>query len=174
MVVACLSYLVAAALPSWHQYRSGQRLIQTAETLAQDLRQARSLALTHNTPYFIHYDLVTSHDAGPAAEEWCALLADRPDCHCRVANTEPACALPAANEQLRTSAAAFPGIHLREAAFGGRNYTRFEPVRGTARFGRLRLGDDFEHQLQITISLLGRVRICRPAGTTAMATYPPC
>jgi type IV fimbrial biogenesis protein FimT len=166
LTIACLSLLVAAVIPDWQQYRSANRLLQAAETLAQDLRSARSLALIHNTPYFIYYD--------NADESWCYLLTTHSDCHCLAPSPEPACLPGVATITPPVSADDFPGIYLTEALFGTQALASFEPIRGTARFGHLLLEDNYRHRLQINVSRLGRIRICHPQDSIRTGSYPAC
>jgi len=173
--IASLAIILAASLPGWQQNLSGHRLARAAEDLAQDLRSARNLSLTHNKVYFVHYDNSTHHGgSGLDAASWCTLRSTQTNCHCLAPNPAAACLEPAGNDIQRVDSHDHPGIHLVEARFGGQNYTRFDPARGTARFGRLRLQDDFQRSLQINVSLLGRVRICRPAGTISTGSYAAC
>lgn len=175
---ATLSILVASIIPAWQQNQSRQRLLQTAEDLAQDLRSARSLSRKHNSPYFIHFDISASHSGvgtgDESGENWCYSLATQADCHCLAPTSDPNCQLTGNNNYHRISSHDYPGIRLTEARFGTQHYTRFEPVRGTARFGRLLLEDNFQRQLQINVSLLGRIRICHPSNTLTTGAYPVC
>jgi len=175
LVITCLSLLAAATIPAWQQQQSGNHLLQAAETLAQDLRNARSLALIHNTPYFVHYDNASNHNSAYSSADsgtaWCYQLATHADCHCLEPSPEPDCQ---STTYPTVNAEEFPGIYLSEALFGTQHYTRFEPVRGTARFGHLKLDDNFQRSLKINISMLGRIRICHPPGTIATGPYPSC
>lgn len=176
VTLATLSILATLAIPAWQQHQSRQRLFQAAENLAQDLRSARSLSLKHNTPYFIHYDNTvtdnkTEGKAGPASittTHWCYTLSTRADCHCDADKAEPDCPLT------MVTGHDYPGIHLNEALFGHQHYTRFDPVRGTALFGHLLIEDNFQRRLQINVSLLGRIRICRPSGDLSHSGFPRC
>lgn len=172
--ITCLSLLTAAALPAWQQNQSGHHLIQTAEVIAQDLRSARNLSLDHNTPYFIHYDNSSAHTGSGSDNDWCYILATQAGCHCLDSVPAQECQPATDNNFHQVSAADHPGIHLTEARFGNRNYTRFDPVRGTASFGRLLIENDFQRRLQINISLLGRVRICQPDKIRVTGPYPAC
>jgi Tfp pilus assembly protein FimT len=172
MALACLGLLMAAALPAWQRFRSEQRLIGTAETFVRDLRSARSLTLLHNTPYHLHFDTAALH--GETGDDWCYVMATGPGCHCLDSVAPPTClALPDRRRHWQR-APAFPGIHLREAVFGSSNDVHFNPVRGTANFGHLRLEDDYNRALIINVSLLGRIRICHPPASASAGGYPVC
>jgi type IV fimbrial biogenesis protein FimT len=172
MAVACIGLLTAAALPAWQHLHSEQRLIEATETFVRDLRSARSLTLLHNRRYYLHYDTAAQHNSN--GDDWCYTLASEPDCHCLNSAVAPAClALPDRHRHWQRSAT-FAGIHLSEVVFGGDNNVSFNPVRGTASFGHLRLADEYNRALIINVSLLGRIRVCHPAGSAATGSYPAC
>ena len=175
VVVACMTILLTAAIPAWLRNQSGNHLILAAETMAQDLRSARSLTLSRNTPYYLHYDNHQVHTAATAAEDWCYILSAEDGCHCLDAASLTAGCVPQNDRTAKTvHSGDYPGVHLIEARFGNQHSTWFNPVRGTARFGHLSLGDDFERRLQINISMIGRIRICRPHGLSSLGPYPLC
>jgi len=171
-VTACIGLLMAAAIPAWQQIRSSQQLIQVTELFAADLRNTRRLTLLDDTPYYLHFDTTALHDS--AADDWCYVMATDSDCHCLGVAGPPACQAMTDRQRHWQQAAAFPGIHLSEAIFGSHHYIVFNPVRGTASFGHLRLEDDYHHVLIINVSLLGRIRICRPTEAAAIGRYPLC
>ncbi len=164
-----LAILVTQALPAMGTALDRQRLKAAAETLAADLRGARALARTD--PLAPALTLSFRSGAG-----WCYGLARRP-CDCRQTGVaQPAaCALSLGGRlQLRRrEAAAFPGIILQHAGFPG-GQARFDPVRGLASPGSLALASRRGERLELRLGLLGRVRICRPAGHPAPPGYPPC
>ena len=171
-VTACMALLVAAGIPAWQQIHSAQRLIQATEFFATDLRSTRRLTLLHDTPYYLHFDTATLHNVD--GEDWCYVMASDADCHCFDVAGPPACQAMPDRQRHWQQSADFPGIHLSEAVFGSHNYVVFNPVRGTASFGHLRLEDEYNRVLIINVSLLGRIRICRPAAATAIGRYPLC
>jgi len=168
--------LMTAAIPAWLSNQSGNRLILAAETMAQDLRSARSLTLSRNTAYYLHYDNHQVHSTPVSEDDWCYILAAGVDCHCLEAASQATSSCQPGNDRITKAvrSADYPAVHLIEARFGSRHSTRFDPVRGTARFGHLSLEDDFGRRLQINISLIGRIRICRPQGSPSVGPYPLC
>ena len=174
-VIACMAVLITVAIPAWLSNQSGNRLILAAETMAQDLRSARSLTLSRNTAYYLHYDNHQLHSASVSEDDWCYILAAGDDCHCLEAAAPAAICQPGNDRATKAVRSAdYPAVHLIEARFGSRHSTRFDPVRGTARFGHLSLEDDFGRRLRINISLIGRIRICRPRGSPSVGPYPVC
>lgn len=167
-----IALLSAVAIPAWQQHLAAQRLLQTTEHLVQDLRSARTLALTNNTAYFIHFDTAANHINATA--DWCSVMSAGPGCHCLGENSLPACAVTPDRRLHWQQASDFPGISLTEAVFGSHNEIRFNPVRGTASFGHIDLQDDYNHQLKITISMVGRIRICSPPDAILLPPYPSC
>lgn len=169
VALAVLAILVTQAVPAMGRVLDRQRLRAAAETLAADLRGARALARTNP----LAPALTLSFRTGTG---WCYGLARRP-CDCRLASPHQAAACTLARGgQLhlhRREAAAFPGITLRRVTFpGGR--ARFDPVRGLASPGTLALDNRRGERLELRLGLLGRLRICRPAGHSAPPGYPSC
>jgi len=171
-VTACIGLLVAAGIPAWQHHRTAQQLIQASEYIADDLRSARRLTLLHDTPYYLHFDTAALHHVD--GHDWCSVMATDSDCHCLGAAAVPTCQAMPDRRRHGQQASDFPGIRLREAVFGSHNYVVFNPVRGTASFGHLRLEDEYNHVLIINVSLLGRIRICRPVAAATIGRYPRC
>ncbi|MAT65865.1 MAG: hypothetical protein CMN57_09495, partial [Gammaproteobacteria bacterium] len=100
-----------------------------------------------------------------------------PDCDCRQADaTHPeACLFTRRNVQrlVRRDAGPYPGITLNRAAFTLGSSLRFDPLRGLASAGRLEVENRYGQQLQVRVSPLGRIRICRP-GTQGAWGVEPC
>ena len=171
-VTACIGLLVAAGLPAWQQSRATRQLIQATELFAGDLRNTRRLTLLHDRSFYLHFDTAALHSID--GDDWCYVMATDTNCHCLGISVPPACQALPDRQRHWQQAADFPGIHLSEAVFGSHNYIVFNPVRGTASFGHLRLEDEYNHVLIINVSLLGRIRICRPAAALVIGHYPPC
>jgi len=170
--LTCIALLIAIAIPAWQQMVSAQRLIQTTETLAQDLRSARRLSLLNNTPFYIHFDNTLNHN--PVANDWCYVLSTVSDCHCLNATTPPPCMIMPDHLQHWQKSSDYPGIMMTEVVFGNHHSIRFNPVRGTASFGHIRLENSHNRALLIYVSLIGRIRICSPVDVALTASYPSC
>lgn len=169
--LAITAILMAVAIPGWQTFVNRSQLQLAAEQISQDLRQARSLAARHKQAYFIHYQI---HSTG-----WCYITAPVADCQCDQSQGNQDCEVQRHGDHYRLiqSHDTFPGIRLTEALFSNQSYTRFDPIRGMAKFGHITLADAHNNQLAIKVSLLGRVRICRPdipASNGQLIRYPIC
>lgn len=149
IALAVLAILATMAMPTLGERLARQRLASLAETLAMDLNEARLEAVQSGQPLHV----VFSGDAG-----WCYAVASTAGCAC---GTPQPC-------QLKTERAAdWPGVTLVSAS-----NVMLEPV-GTPDLGvqvSLR-GVDGQHEVQVSLSLLGRARICT---TTQLAGQAPC
>jgi prepilin-type N-terminal cleavage/methylation domain-containing protein len=59
MVVAVVAILTAAVMP-WAESSSHETLVAAAQTVATDLAYARSLAVTNNSKYVVHFDVANN------------------------------------------------------------------------------------------------------------------
>ncbi|NCA69853.1 MAG: prepilin-type N-terminal cleavage/methylation domain-containing protein [Sphingobacteriia bacterium] len=169
LMVALLvvAILISLSAPMMRDLVTRNRLKTAAQAFAEDLQWTRSEAIRRNQELFVTIDSAT----------WCYGISLSNACDCRL--TDPrdttACALPTAGEAvLKTvSGQGFPGVRIAESTFGGAPaWTRFEPRRTTARVGSLTFAAGDRASLRVVVSLLGRVRICTPAGS--VAGYPAC
>jgi len=160
LVLALAGLLAALSIPSFGSLLADHRLRAAAETIAMDLRRARIDAVRQGRPLFVHFST-----GGP----WCYRFAARAGCGCDSPDADCVDTLPAGGGER------FPGIRLSLSRFAfGASSTRFDPLRGLARPGRLRLTSSHHTSLELRISPLGRVRICRPAGRNRPRGYPAC
>ncbi|WJW75085.1 GspH/FimT family pseudopilin [Thiohalobacter sp. IOR34] len=169
LTVAVLAILLGIAVPGLRHFIDSHRLRAAAETLAADLQYARTAALRRGGQSDVYVSFL-------AGSRWCYGLGESP-CDCRQPPSAPgACRLQLGGQTLdrRLDHRRFPGIRLDHARFGNSSSTRFEALRGIARPGRLRLQGASRQQLEIRLSLLGRVRLCHPRGQPAPAGYSPC
>ena len=168
IALGLIAILLTLATPSMSRYMARNRLIAATEALAGDLKQARSEAIHRNTPIYVQYQ------TGPS---WCGGLHARTACDCAVRPGSPktACTLRLAGDaELRISTSInYPGVELLKTSFP-KNITAFDPVRGTARAGTLRLQGQNGAELSVVLSMLGRVRICAVRGSNLEHWYPEC
>lgn len=149
IVMALLALMATMALPTLGDRLGRQRLTSLSETLAMDLAEARVESAQSGQP--LH--LVFSRD-----RDWCYAVARTPDCGC--ATAQPC--------QLKTERASdWPGITLAHA-----DDVALLPV-GTPDLGaRTRfVGVGGQHDLQVSLSPLGRARLCSHSG---LAGQPAC
>lgn len=158
ITLALVGLLAGLALPAMGHFVDAGRLRGGAETLVQELRQARNRALTsHRNVYFSFRD--TSDRA------WCYGWSDLGACDCRVdAGQADACVVEDAGATVhRQRSADFPSVALRSNGKGGGYTLRFSAIRGTASAGSIVLGNP-AGEVRVIVSPLGRVRACAAAG----------
>lgn len=145
--IAIMAVLATITLPSFAERIARARLAGAAETLASDLAEARFEAAQSGRPLYVLFE--------PGAD-WCYAVARTPDCGCRQAQ---ACQLKVAR------ASDVPGVTLVEATDA-----RFEPATGDLPGGEARWrGLQGAQSLQVTLTPLGRAKICTPTGLKGYA-----
>lgn len=149
IVIAITGIVAALAVPSYQDMLERNRLKQAAESLAADMRYARTEALKRST------DLKLTLTAG-----WCYGIDDGDTaCACGTAGD---CAIKAVD-----------GSQFEGIALDGSNDVSFYFRRGTASNKTVTLSSE-HYGASVVVSLLGRVRICTPDGATGLPSYPDC
>jgi len=159
LVVSLVALLAGLALPAMAHFIDKARLRGAAETLVQDLRQARNRALTYQQT--VYFSFVRGR-----ADSWCYGWSDRADCDCRLAASQPGACLsgtPATAHLQRRQSTEFPTLALTLPAGSLGFSTRFAALRGTATAATLGLANK-AGEIRIVISPLGRIRTCTPHG----------
>lgn len=167
ITLAILVILVTGAIPAMRDMIERQRLYHAAETLAADLRLFRSEALSRNQDHIT----VTFAEGS----DWCYGVAEEAcDCHALIDEAD-SCTLPRNQTLYRFTrhASAFSGIDLVRASFFQGSELRFDGFRGLGQPGTVTVANAAGQQLDIKVSLLGRVRICTPEGQPS-GRYPAC
>jgi prepilin-type N-terminal cleavage/methylation domain-containing protein len=173
VVIAILAILTTLGIPAMEHFLQKNRLRAAAEHLLTTLHYARAETLARpDAARNIH---VSFHreDADPA--DWCFGLSHAAPCDCRLddAHEAGACVLDMAGEPVLkvVSGSAYPGVRLRNIAFGAGDHTLFHPTRGTARSGHVSFA--LRHELRVVLGPLGRARLCSPQDDY-LPGYPPC
>ncbi len=144
IALAVLAVLASLAWPAFGQRAARQRLVTAAEMLALDLAEARFEAARSGSAIHLVFQPGT---------DWCYAVARSPGCDC---NGQEACQL----KVVRASDA--PGVVLTEAEDAA-----FDPAATAALGGTAVLqGVGGEHELRVSLSALGRARVCSPSGLT--------
>ncbi len=168
ITAALVAVVLAISTPAMIQFVAQNRIAGAAEVLASNLKLARSESIRRGVPIYVRFQ--------PGAD-WCSGLHEDPRCDCTVidSSAENACTLVVADapELKITTSSDFPGIALSASSFF-QDVTLFNPARGTARPGTLRLSGYRDAELRVVLSMLGRVRICKMQGFHSSAWYPPC
>ena len=144
IALAVLAILASLAWPAFGQRIARQRLATTAEMLALDLAEARFEAARSGSAIHLVFR---------AGSDWCYAVARSPGCDCA---SDDACQI----KVVRAGDA--PGVVLTEAEDAA-----FDPAATSAMGGTAVLqGVGGEHELRVSLSRLGRARVCSPSGLT--------
>jgi len=142
VALAVLGVLATLTLPTFGALLTRHRLAAAAEDLALDLAEARFQAAQSGQPLHVVFH---------AGTDWCYAVARTPGCDCREAQ---AC-------QLKTVRAAdLPGVALADAQDASFDPAAIATVGGQAQWRSA----DGRHGLDVSVSGLGRARICSPSG----------
>ena len=155
MALAVVVVLSALAWPSFSGRLARERLNAVAQALQADLREARFEAARRGQP--LHVAL----SAGP---QWCWSVAATSGCDC---------ALPQACQLQAARAKDYPGVQLLAAGSTRLNSDGGADTELVATFE-----NKAQQQLRVSLSLLGRPRVCSPnssrSGSAALLGHPPC
>lgn len=150
VTLAILAILLMVAMPSYTAFIEKRRITSAAEVVLADVRWARSEAIKRNTRVRIAFTVGT-------AGNWSySVLADTDNDN----DFSDEASIKTVN------GTEFPTVELDEANFSGNAVTTFDPIRGTAGAGSVFLSSS-QHNARITVSVLGRSRICGLAGYEA-------
>ncbi len=152
--LAIVAVLASLALPSLSATMARQRLKAAAEMLGADLAEARHEAARRGQPLHLHFK---------TAAPWCWATTITSGCDCAVAQQ---CIVKT------TRAADHPGVLLVDAAD-----VRFDPGGGSSASSSVSQGHALlqsarGEQLRVSLTRLGRAKVCSPAGE--LSAYPRC
>ena len=145
ITLSLIGILSGLAVPAYQGLILNNRLRAAAETIADDLRQARREAIMSNRSREVNF-------LRSSGKHWSYSVSS------------------ASAVQKATSSTDFPHISLAQPSFSGTGSIRFTPVRGTANGGRLDLSTSAGKDISIILSPLGRVRLC----SSSDARYAAC
>ncbi|TNG02136.1 MAG: prepilin-type N-terminal cleavage/methylation domain-containing protein [Gammaproteobacteria bacterium] len=188
ITIVVLAILMATAIPALDDFFDRKRLIKAAEAVAADLQLARSEAIARSDNVFVNFSrtddttwafgvgLITNcdlTDTTPVAGS-CSLVISDGD-----ASLDPGDGSVDTGDLVlrRRSSADFPGARLISVGFptvAASAETEFDYVRGTANNGTVTLRSNDGYEIQVRVSLIGRVRLCSPAGDTHVSGYATC
>lgn len=149
VALAVLAILASIGVPMFKERIARQRLVTTAELLAQDLADARFEAAQSGA---------TLHIAFSAGSDWCYAVSRSAACGC---HGQDACQMKVVR------AADAPGVQMSQADDLAFDPAALEPDVGGAWLSSL----GGEHRLQVGVTPLGRPKVC---STTGLAGYPAC
>jgi type IV fimbrial biogenesis protein FimT len=150
IVIAIIAIIAALAVPSYQDMLERNRLKEAAESLASDMRFARTEAIKKSKD--LRLTLI--------AATWCyGIDDDNTACNCGTAGD---CAIKAVN-----------GTQFQGITLDNNNSVTFSFRRGTANAMGTTLSST-NYQARVVVGNVGRVSICTPAGSTGLPGYPAC
>ncbi|MDO6563080.1 prepilin-type N-terminal cleavage/methylation domain-containing protein [Amphritea sp. 1_MG-2023] len=169
--IAVLAILVTTVIPSFGSFIAQNRLEVAGESIFSDLNFARTEVITRGSNAQISVSFSTD-----GADSWCYGLSTNASCDCSLTDITDAnaCVLDRGGvSTLKTvSSERFEGVNMTSAIFGADNYTHFSALRSKAASGLVGLSTNSGEQLQISVTALGRLRICTP--NASMTQYSAC
>ncbi len=179
ITLTVLAILVSAAVPSMLGLADKQKFVGVAEQVYGHLQQARSEAIARSITTHANFDDGTSAwTYGISSTEGCDLtLTDRTDpdaCTIRVDDGDGV-----DNDAdlviMRFTNAEHKNVELIINFPGASTEIDFDPVRGTSTGGVVQLTSvSADLELNIEVSILGRIEICSPDANHAVANYGAC
>lgn len=168
IVVVIIGVLAAMTVPAFDDLIAKNRVKNATEDIYALLTQAKTEAVIRDQDLRVTIN--------PNA--WCIGFSTTAGCVCTVTdpNDGTACAVPvgAVNALRVVNGAEFNNVTLTDNSFGGA--TVFDHVRSTAGNGSMTITSG-TWALQISIGVMGRVRICKPAdqgGVKGIIGFPSC
>jgi len=155
VVISIIGILASLAVPSFQTQMQQQRVEGATESLVAALHNAKAEAIKTNTPMKIVFTPITTSTAHAT---WCYGMISAPvntdTCNCTTANSCLAGSV--------VSSIDFTGITVN---FNADNDRIFNPLRGTGTAGTVTFSAGNNRSLGVSVAGIGRIRICRPAGT---------
>jgi len=162
IVIAIIAIVMSLAVPSFNEFFEKNRLKRAAEETYGLVTKARAEGVIRDTRMYVSVD----------TDEWCLGYATAIGCDCTetVLTEADACAVSIAGTPVRqvVSGSNFTGVTMT----AGSNVS-FNHIKGTAANGSVTLVAD-AWSLKITVSTVGRVRICAPSASKTTMGYPEC
>lgn len=158
IVLAVAAILAVMAAPSFRDQVVSQRVKGAAEGLVAALQNTKAEAIKTNSVTRIVFTPAATNNVHA---DWCYGMTPpgAATCVCTVdADPTNDCAVGTV-----VQSADFTDVSV---TFNTANTRSFNPLRGTGTAGTVIFSSDNNKSLGVTISGIGRIRICRPAGTT--------
>ncbi|MFC6670994.1 GspH/FimT family pseudopilin [Marinobacterium aestuariivivens] len=158
VALVVLAVFVTIGIPSFNSIFERHRVTGAAQALYGDLQFARAEAIKRNQDIYVKFNNGT---------DWCYGIEDTSAASCSCA-TGTGCTVE--GRQHIVTSDRFPGVSLSHNVGG--NVVTFDPVRGTlAPNGTIKMDGGGGKDVGVTMSLLGRVRLCSDSG---FAGYQSC
>ncbi len=153
VTLAVVALLATTAVPAMARLLDQARLRAATQTLAEDFRQARNHALSHQRSVYFSFSL--------QPDDWCYGWSDTHACDCRSSTPAAMCRSGSQGRLHIQTAMDFPAVRLLARGPATRGIVRFSPVRGTATGASFALHSRYAES-RVIVSPLGRVRTCSP------------
>ncbi|WP_417226599.1 GspH/FimT family pseudopilin [Amphritea sp.] len=171
VTITVLAILITAVIPSFSTFIGQHRLEVAGEAIYSDLNFARTEVITRGSGAEVSVSFTTD-----GANNWCYGLSVNGNCNCALTDITDAnaCVLDRGGvSTLKTvNSSSFDGVNMTSSVFGADSFTRFSAIRSKATSGLVSLATLSGEQLQISVTALGRVRICTP--NASMTKYSAC
>lgn len=159
IVVAIIAILAVLAAPSFKDTLQTQRVEGAAEALMAALQNAKAEAIKTNTDMALVF---MPADTDPTIHNtWCYGMTKAGDATC-VCTVDADASNDCANGSVVRSTD-YSGISVK---FNTSNSRNFKPLRGTVTPGTITLNGGNNKSLGVSTLAIGRIRICKPAGST--------
>ena len=159
VTVTVIGITTAVAIPATQHTIEKRRLIDAGEAVFAYMQLVRSEAIKTNSQTYLKFQA--------SGDNWCLGLDETPSCDCTV---DDDCQLNGAEYRVQSSN--FPGVSLSQSFFT--NVTGFEPRRGLAYTTGTAVMTSKRGELRVTVSPLGSVSMCSPAGDNKVAGIVTC
>lgn len=157
IVVAIIAILAAMAAPSFSSLLEKQRITGAAEAVLADLRWARAESIKRNRNVRAIFTTGSS---------WSYTIISDSNSNGTFGDTVSG----VADETIKSvNGSDFTATSLAAASFSGVAYATFDPARGTASAGGVKI-DTTNLKLKVNVSILGRISICTRDGS--VSGYP--
>lgn len=181
IAVAVLGIIISLSAPSYSGFRDTQRLVGAGEQLYGHLQQARSQAISGNTPVFVNFSTggSTAWTYGMSSvNSLCDLTATAPTATnaCVVIVDDGDGIIDSSDFVLmRFDAAPFPGVQMTHSNFSSSNsQVEFDAIRGMATASQIDLTGAGGDRLRVRVNRLGRVTLCSPDGSVSNYSASGC
>ncbi len=180
ITLTVVAILASLAVPSMSGLADRQQFVGAAEQIYGHLQQARSEAIARSIPTHANFDDgVAAWTYGISSNPGCDLTADRTDANACTIRVDDGDGVDndADLVLMRFTSADHDEVEMVIDDFLplGSTEITFDPVRGTATGGTVQLtSSSTDLELNVTVSVLGRVEICSPDAAHAVPNYGAC
>ena len=168
VTLAIIAILVTQAVPAFNQTMERQRITRAAESVLSDVRWARSEAIKRNRQVRLYFTTASPWGYAICTAVSTVSIGDFDSCDTDSTKSNRLKTVDGGN--------GFSATTLSSSVFtpGPVAHTTFEPARGTNQQpGTINITTT-NYSVNITVSALGRARICIPTGATAFGGYATC